>query len=171
MPDIIMLGDSLTEWGNWHELMPEHRVINRGVAGDTSAGVLARLDEVIQRRPKVVFLLVGTNDVGLQVPPEVLLGNLQAIVTRLREAAIIPIAQSILFRGGWLQADNATIAGVNAAWAAFCSAQGVRYLDLNARMAVDGRLPAAMTDDGVHLTAAAYRVWGDEVARVLAEVL
>ena len=32
--DIVMLGDSLTEWGNWHELVPEYRVINRGISGD-----------------------------------------------------------------------------------------------------------------------------------------
>ena len=51
MPDIVMLGDSLTEWGNWHELVPEFRVINRGIAGDTSSGVLDRLEEVIARRP------------------------------------------------------------------------------------------------------------------------
>ena len=60
---------------------------------------------------------------------------------------------------------------MNAEWAAFCAAQGVRFLDLNASMAVKSCLPDAMTYDGVHLTAAAYRVWGDEVARVLAEVL
>ena len=95
-----MLGDSLTEWGNWHELVPEHRVINRGVAGDTSSGVLDRLQEVIDRRPRLVFVMVGTNDIGLQVPPETLLSNLREIVTRLRNASIIPVAQSILFRGG-----------------------------------------------------------------------
>ena len=170
MPDIVMLGDSLTEWGNWHELVPEFRVINRGIAGDTSSGVLNRLAEVIDRRPKIVFVMIGTNDLGLQVPPETLLGNLRAIVTRLREAAIIPVAQSILFRGGWLHGDNATIAAVNAEWAAFCAAQGVRFLDLNAVMAVNGQLPAAMTYDGLHLTAAAYRVWRDAVLRVAAEI-
>jgi len=68
-PEIVMLGDSLTEWGNWHELVPEHRVINRGIAGDTSSGVLDRLQEVIERRPKVVFVMIGTNDIGLQSAP------------------------------------------------------------------------------------------------------
>jgi lysophospholipase L1-like esterase len=169
--DIVMLGDSLTEWGNWHELVPEYRIINRGIAGDTASGILDRLQEVIERRPKIVFVMVGTNDIGLQVPPETLLRNLREIVTRLREASVIPVAQSILFRGGWQQASNDTIAAVNAEWAAFCAAQGVRFLDLNASMAVNGRLPDAMTYDGVHLTAAAYRVWRDAVVRAAAEIL
>lgn len=170
VPEIVMLGDSLTEWGNWHELVPEFRVVNRGIAGDTSSGVLDRLQEVIDRRPRMVFVMVGTNDIGLQIPPETLLSNLRAIVTRLRDASIIPVAQTILVRGGWMQADNAVIAAVNAAWAEFCAAHGVRFLDLNALLAENGRLPEAMTYDGLHLTAAAYRVWRDAVVRVAAEI-
>ena len=68
-PDIVMLGDSLTEWGNWHELVPEYSILNRGISGDTSSGVLDRLQEVIERRPKVVFVMIGTNDIGLQSAP------------------------------------------------------------------------------------------------------
>lgn len=170
MPEIVMLGDSLTEWGNWHELVPGFRVVNRGIAGDTSSGVLDRLQEVIDRRPEMVFVMVGTNDIGLQVPPENVLRNLREIVTRLRAASIVPVAQSILFRGGWPQADNAAIAAVNAALADFCAAQGVRFLDLNAAMAPNGRLSDEMTYDGLHLTAAAYRVWRDAVVRVAAEM-
>jgi lysophospholipase L1-like esterase len=170
-PDIVMLGDSLTEWGNWHELVPEYRIVNRGISGDTSSGVLDRLQEVIERRPKVVFVMVGTNDISRGVPPHVLQRNLREIVTRLREASITVVAQSILFRVGWQQASNDTIAAANAEWAAFCATQGVRFLDLNAVMAVNSSLPDTMTYDGVHLTAAAYRVWRDAVVRAAADIL
>ena len=169
--EIVMLGDSLTEWGNWHELVPEYRIVNRGISGDTSSGVLDRLQEVIERRPKVVFVMVGTNDISREVPPRVLLRNLREIVARLREASITVVAQSILFRGGWQQASNDTTAAANAEWAAFCTTQGVPFLDLNALMAVNSSLPDAMTYDGVHLTAAAYRVWRDAVVRAAADIL
>ena len=171
MPEIVMLGDSLTEWGNWHELVPEFRVINRGIAGDTSFGVLERLQEVIDRRPKLVFVMVGTNDLGLQVQPDTLLRNLREIVTRLRAASITPVAQSILFRGRWLQEDNTTIAAVNADLAAVCAAHGIRFLDLNPLMAPNGWLPDEMTYDGVHLTAAAYKVWREAVIRAATGLL
>ena len=49
--------------------------------------------------------------------------------------------------------------------------QGVRFLDLNALMVVNNQLPDTMTYDGVHLTAAAYRVWRDAVVRAAAEIL
>src|SRR5207244_10058498 len=57
--DVVMLGDSITEGMDWRELFPDVRILNRGIAGDTSAGVLNRLDEVIARHPKMVFLMIG----------------------------------------------------------------------------------------------------------------
>src|SRR5690242_16816098 len=45
--DVVMLGDSITEGVDWHELFRDQRLLNRGIGGDTSAGVLNRLDEVI----------------------------------------------------------------------------------------------------------------------------
>ena len=40
MPELVMLGDSLTEWGNWHELVPEFRMI--GFADDSEDESLRR---------------------------------------------------------------------------------------------------------------------------------
>src|SRR5215204_6557347 len=55
--DVIMLGDSITEGGNWSELFPGVRIANRGMASDTSINILARLHEVAARAPKLVFLM------------------------------------------------------------------------------------------------------------------
>src|SRR5262245_42569936 len=63
--DVIMLGDSITEKIDWRELFPGVSILNRGIGGDTSAGVLKRLDEVIARHPKIVFLMVGVNDLQI----------------------------------------------------------------------------------------------------------
>jgi len=45
---LSMLGDSITEQVDWHELFPGRANSHRGIAGDTSAGVVNRLDEVIR---------------------------------------------------------------------------------------------------------------------------
>lgn len=67
MPDhhkrIVFLGDSMTEGAKWQELFDEKRVVNRGISGDVTYGLYARLDEVIQARPLKVFLLCGVNDI------------------------------------------------------------------------------------------------------------
>lgn len=61
--DIVFLGNSITAGGNdWSERLNIPNIKNRGIGGDTTDGVLARLDEIIYFKPKAVFLLIGIND-------------------------------------------------------------------------------------------------------------
>jgi len=60
---IVFLGDSLTSACEWHELFGNNlTILNRGIGGDTSAGVLKRIPTVAVLRPAAVFLMIGTND-------------------------------------------------------------------------------------------------------------
>lgn len=52
---ILFLGDSITEGADWQRLTGDSTVVNRGVGGDITFGVLKRLDEVIRRRPASLF--------------------------------------------------------------------------------------------------------------------
>ncbi|OQX93100.1 MAG: hypothetical protein B6I17_04270 [Tenericutes bacterium 4572_104] len=63
---IVFVGDSITQDFNVYEYFPNHNVYNRGIGGDTSKGVLGRLNEsVFELKPKKVFLHIGTNDFEL----------------------------------------------------------------------------------------------------------
>ena len=42
---VLMLGDSLTAQGEWNAMLGEPLVANRGIDGDTAAGVLARIGD------------------------------------------------------------------------------------------------------------------------------
>lgn len=68
--DIIFLGNSITDGGEWSELFADLSIKNRGISGDNSAGVLNRLDEVYSRHPVKVFLLIGTNDLARNLSPD-----------------------------------------------------------------------------------------------------
>ena len=62
---VVFLGDSITQ--GWHDDLdgsfPELKVANRGISGDTTRGVLIRLQEdVLALHPRAVVLLIGTND-------------------------------------------------------------------------------------------------------------
>ncbi len=59
--DIIMLGDSITDEGEWTELLGLN-VKNRGISGDTIERILHRLDTILESKPKQVFLMIGIND-------------------------------------------------------------------------------------------------------------
>src|SRR5215469_2048183 len=56
---IIFLGNSITQFGDWKKLLNDSTVINRGIGGDITFGVLKRLDDVIKRQPSKLFLLIG----------------------------------------------------------------------------------------------------------------
>jgi lysophospholipase L1-like esterase len=63
-PDgIVFLGDSLTQRYPLNEFYPGLQTYNRGIDGDTTSGVLKRLDvSVFDLKPKIVVLQIGTND-------------------------------------------------------------------------------------------------------------
>ena len=71
---VVFLGDSITEHGNWNEWFPATPLVNRGISGDTTAGVLARLDTAIDN-PLAVFLLIGTNDLAFGVKQAAIQGR------------------------------------------------------------------------------------------------
>jgi len=60
---VLMLGDSLTAQGEWNAMLGEPLVANRGIDGDTSAGLLARVGDDAGFRGDVVVIWIGTNDV------------------------------------------------------------------------------------------------------------
>ena len=81
---IIFLGNSITEMGNWPELLGDSTVINRGIGGDVTFGVLRRLNDVIVRKPSKLFLLIGINDIGKDIPVRVIAGNIRKIISRIK---------------------------------------------------------------------------------------
>src|SRR5271168_325844 len=61
---IIFLGNSITEMGDWKKVLNDSTVINRGIGGDITYGVLKRLKDITDRSPSEVFILLGINDIG-----------------------------------------------------------------------------------------------------------
>ncbi|NLZ16364.1 MAG: hypothetical protein GX087_01325 [Desulfobulbaceae bacterium] len=64
MKQILMLGDSLVEWGDWEVLLPEITVTNRGRAGEFLFELSSRLNDELAASPRqdVILLQSGTND-------------------------------------------------------------------------------------------------------------
>lgn len=156
---VVFLGDSITEWGLWSEWFPGVRVLNRGIAGETTTHILERL-EWDGDEPHAVFLLAGTNDLTAGDSPAAVAGRLNLIVDRLRRAA--PRAslhlQSVMPR---TRAFTTEIRRLNAAIESITDgSENTRYLDLWPALAdASGALRAEFTYDGLHLTGAGYAAW------------
>lgn len=88
--DIVFLGDSITEGGLWNEWFPGHRIRNRGIGGDTTSGVLKRIDTAVSPSTAATFILLGTNDLSQSVSADEITANLHQIITAIK--AVNPAA-------------------------------------------------------------------------------
>ncbi|MCL6266331.1 GDSL-type esterase/lipase family protein [Flagellimonas myxillae] len=85
--DIVFMGNSITEQGGmWNEKLDKHNAKNRGISGDTSEGVLARLGELVYFKPSQVFILIGINDLfHNDINPENVYENIVKTVDKLNK--------------------------------------------------------------------------------------
>lgn len=58
----VFLGDSMIDYFKTDEYFENTNIVNRGIAGDTAAGILNRLDQIIKIKPSIVILATGSND-------------------------------------------------------------------------------------------------------------
>lgn len=167
---VIFLGNSITEGGNWKQLLGDTTVINRGIGGDNTFGVLKRLDEVTRRKPSKLFILIGINDLSKDIPPAVIAANYRTIIrrvkaesptTRIYVQSILPLNTTVRnFPPRYDKQD--AVNETNRLIKAMAIAEKVSYINLVPLM-VDAQrqLKAEYTGDGLHLKAAGYRQWAD----------
>ena len=165
---IVLLGDSLTAVGPWAELLPGIHIRNRGISGDTTQGVLHRLDEIIEAEPDKIFLLIGINDLKARVPLDETAGNyariLDQLQTRCPNAVIYP--QSLLPTHNDLFAANySEVEELNARIEELAGARKLQYLNLYANFTIYGNQPDPNCFvDGLHLTTEGYLRWAKLLA-------
>lgn len=85
---VVFLGDSITQgWGDdFSKRFPGMKIANRGISGDTTRGMLIRLQpDVLSLNPSAVVMLMGTNDLEEGAEPEVIAGNFKLIVEALKK--------------------------------------------------------------------------------------
>lgn len=166
--EIIFLGNSITDIAEWAELWANPLVRNRGISGDNSFGVLARLDEVYASKPEKIFLMIGINDIAKGTPDSIIISNYQKIITRLRAAtpSTSLVIQSILPTNDSFtefirhQGKDTHIRAVNAALKTLAAQYQCTFVDLYPKFLDEqGRLDKKYTNDGLHLTAAGYLLW------------
>jgi lysophospholipase L1-like esterase len=169
--EVVMLGDSITEAGNWHELFSSVRIANRGISGNTSADILDRLDEVITRRPKIVFLMIGINDLLYihDITASEITSSVQKIIGALAEQGVTTVVQSVLltYNGINKPAINVKVVELNQALKALCAQTEVKFVDLNSVLSDGAALLPHFTMDGIHLSGNAYVLWAHEIKPII----
>jgi lysophospholipase L1-like esterase len=161
---LVMLGDSITAFTDWNALLPSFDVANRGIAGDTTEGVLKRIDSIIAMHPQCVAVMLGINDLGAGRSVQQISENYAAIVDRLSASGARVIVQSTLRTSR--ARLNASVIDVDHSLNEMCRQSGrCLYLDLNPTLAPSGTI--ADTIDGVHIGPTSYKLWASVLTPVL----
>jgi lysophospholipase L1-like esterase len=180
--DILFLGDSITDgwrWGNggskiWAENFAPRHAVNFGIGYDRIQNVLWRIEngELNGLDPKVVVLLIGTNNTGSDTTPEIIEG----ISNLVRQIQFhLPRTKIILFgifpRGGKDDPVRKQVKDVNAG-ISHLAADNVEFLDIGDKfLAPDGTLPRAMFPDLLHPNTDGYQIWANAINPALDKFL
>ena len=168
--DVAFIGDSLTDGYDLKMYYPEMKVINRGIGGDTTHGVLARLDaSIIEPAPRVVVMMIGTNNLGdMFTDYDEILIKLKSELpdTMVVILSIPPASGEYVERNGQIAINNVKIKSL-------AEKYDYAYVDVFTPLFDFERneLSAEYTTDGLHFTPLGYEVITAEVKPVLEDLL
>lgn len=179
--DLLFLGDSITDgWreegkATWDKEYAPLKAANFGISGDRTQHVLWRLrnGEGKGFQPKLVVLMIGTNNTGMErdtnkprnTTPEIVEG-VTAVVKDLRTD--FPSANILLLavfpRGEKDSPQRKQVADVNKAISKLNDGKKVHYLDIGPKfLTADGTLPKEVMPDLLHPNAKGYQIWADAI--------
>jgi len=194
-PVIVCFGDSLTAGYQSPQPFQSHapetpyglvlqerlgsraRVEVSGVCGEVTGEMVLRYRAtVLARRPTVVILLGGTNDLGWNAEPAEIMRNLIKLYEQARAASIVPVPVTVpsirieadarqLEVRSWLDEHIQRRRRLNGLIADYATAKGLPWFDLFTETAEPGSLllAAPYSNDGLHLSTSGYRLFGNRL--------
>jgi lysophospholipase L1-like esterase len=166
--DIVFLGDSLTDYCEWAELLEDTRIKNRGISGDRTDGILPRIDEILAGKPQKLFLTIGINDLVQGRAVSDLIENYRLILDKIRDnppervfvCSVLPINNQKSASKLNIKLNNQKVLAANAQLQELARNYSYQYIDLfSAFSDENNELDPQYTTDGVHLNGKAYLHW------------
>ncbi|SMG40726.1 GDSL-type esterase/lipase family protein [Sphingobacterium psychroaquaticum] len=166
--DVVFFGNSITERGPWQELIGrKYKVGNRGIGGDNTFGMKARIADVAKLKPKKIFLMMGINDVGRGLPTAWSLKNYEEVIqtiqqisprTKIYVQSTLPLNEKVL-KYDYLFHKEAMVRALNDGVLKLAQRYKLTYVDVKEVLADDHVLKADYTMDGIHINTDGYLVW------------
>lgn len=172
----VFVGDSIIEFFPLKKYLGrEHPIHNRGIAGTDSKWLLEHLDhQISDLKAGKVFILVGTNDIGLGTSIEEIKSNLLEIVARLKRSSpftsihlmsVLPVSNLDQYKQTVKVRNNPLIDQLNKA---IQEISDVIYIDLVSSLKnSENALDPSLTKDGLHLNLSGY----EKIAKIIATYL
>ena len=182
--DIVMLGDSLTEGGDWESYFAQWlpkgiSVVNRGIVGDDAPGIYDRLHQILPGKPKKIFLLVGVNDISHQITADSVLVDIEKVVktirsqcpkTKLYIQSLLPYNfEKCIYKTMNKVDKTPVIRDVNKGLKKMARKYNVKFIYLYDYLKAPGslHLDARFTKDGLHINQDAYKIWANALKKYI----
>ena len=181
--DFVLIGDSITDWWpkrngpDTYACFAPWKPLDLGVAAETTEEVLWRLQngEIDGIHPKVIMLMIGTNNLGKGDKPEWVVAGIKKILETIR--AKQPQAK-ILLLGIFPRAATAQdgirkrIDEANKLLPSLADGQNIFYMDIGPKfLDVQGNLSKEVMPDLLHPNAKGYQIWIEAVGPKLQELM
>ncbi|MCU0786711.1 MAG: platelet-activating factor acetylhydrolase IB subunit [Verrucomicrobia bacterium] len=187
--DLLFLGDSITDgwrtkgskvWAQYY--LPRHAA-NFGIAGDRTQHVLWRIEngELDGIKPKVVVLLIGTNNTGKERNSDAIRNTtseaIQGVTVVVKELRARLPASRILLLALFPRADpndpqRRQVVEINQAIANLDDGKNIQFLDIGAQfLNPDGTIPETLMPDKLHPSSAGYEIWAAAMEPTLKSML
>ena len=165
--NIVFLGNSITNMHEWWEAFGNANIVNRGVNGAETPIMLEHLEATLAGRPKKIFFMMGTNDLGTRGmnDPAFVAKSVRTALKRCKNESpeTEVYFQSILPCTTNGVKDVKHIPITNDSIKKLCQEYGATYIDL-----YDDLTDIAnrkISYDGTHLTMSGYRTWCNKIAQ------
>lgn len=167
--DAVFIGDSITE-GYDVDKHFNSKILNRGIGGDITYGVLYRIEQdVLNINTKRMFLLIGTNDLSICEPHDNTIENIKKMIDCVQEKrqdieinvlSIYPTNNSNaphIDKSAVEHRQNKDILALNERIKALSQEKNVNYIDVHSHLLDNkGNIKAEYTAEGLHLTENGY---------------
>lgn len=171
--DIVFVGNSITNGGEWHEIFDSKNVKNRGISGDTAEGVYDRLDAIIEGQPQKIFLMIGINDIARNTPTDSIVFYIEKTLLKTKETSPnteiylqspLPVNPDFGMFSGHMKPD--AILSLNKGIENLAKAYNITYINLYPHFVVEGttKMKPEYTNDGLHLLGEGYQKWRDIIS-------
>ncbi len=175
---LLCLGDSLTEgyeidmskrWTDLFENSTTHEIVNAGISGDTSAGMLARCTPLLkENQPDYILILAGTNDLWFGLKDEHILANIHAMTRQAMalgsEVIVgIPTPSVNLLEVNMVNENySECIRSFSRLLIRYCKDKELTYIDFS-----NGLQTEHFLEDGIHPNEAGHAVMAGTVQEVV----
>lgn len=179
-PDMIFIGDSIVEYYPLQELLGTVKtIVNRGIRGYQTKLLLENLDaHLYGGAVDQIVLLIGTNDIGKDVPMNEALDNLERVIqsiarnyplSQIKLLSILPVNEGEKYKQTVYIRTNEKIREWNQAYEALTSAyMQVDFVPIYDSLTdSEGQLQSTYTTDGLHLSVAGYQALSDALKTYL----